>query len=374
MNESTSLPVLWVAAPSELRRAWKGASHYRKREPLSSSHAALYNPPMPDHDSDYKLLFAHPEMVRDLIRDWVPGDWVAEADFSTLERINASYVAESQKQRHDDMVWRVRLRDRWLWLYLVLEFQSEPDPWMALRLLVYVGLLAQDLVKQDELADGRLPPILPLVLYNGLPPWPAATEVSELFAPVPAGLDAYRPRLRYHLIDEARLQLHPDEPVRTAVDALFRLEHSRSPEDLRRVVLATARLLNDPAQAPLRRTLTLWIRRLLRRKAGVGTIEILIDPLENDTMLAERIETWFAEAHREGVLQGLAQGEARGRMEGRMEGEAQLLAHLLERRFGPLPAAVAERLGEASESELEAWAEALLTADSLDGVFAARGH
>jgi predicted transposase YdaD len=93
------------------------------------------------HDSGYKLLFSHPEMVRDLLRDWVPGYWITEADFSTLERINGSYVSEDQKQRHDDMVWRLRLKERWLWVYLVLEFQSEPDPWMALRLLVYVGLL-----------------------------------------------------------------------------------------------------------------------------------------------------------------------------------------------------------------------------------------
>jgi hypothetical protein len=65
---------------------------------------------MPDYDSDYKLLFSHPRMVRELLRDWVPGPWIEEADFSTLEHINGSYVAGNQKQRHDDMVWR-RLRD-----------------------------------------------------------------------------------------------------------------------------------------------------------------------------------------------------------------------------------------------------------------------
>ncbi len=42
------------------------------------------------HDTGYKLLFAHPAMVRDLLRDWVPGEWLAEADLSTLERISAS--------------------------------------------------------------------------------------------------------------------------------------------------------------------------------------------------------------------------------------------------------------------------------------------
>ena len=43
---------------------------------------------------------------------------------------------------------------------------------MALRLRVYVGLLYQDLPRRKEIsADGRLPPVLPLVLYHGAVPW-----------------------------------------------------------------------------------------------------------------------------------------------------------------------------------------------------------
>jgi hypothetical protein len=29
-------------------------------------------------DGDYKLLFSHPQMVRELLRDWVPGEWIAQ--------------------------------------------------------------------------------------------------------------------------------------------------------------------------------------------------------------------------------------------------------------------------------------------------------
>jgi predicted transposase YdaD len=111
---------------------------------------------MPANDTGYKLLFSHPEMVRDLITGFVPGDWVQEADFSTLTPEKASFVSDDEKERHDDLVWRVRLRDRWLWVYLLLEFQSTPDPWMAMRLMVYVGLLAQDLISARRRAGGAL--------------------------------------------------------------------------------------------------------------------------------------------------------------------------------------------------------------------------
>ena len=107
-----------------------------------------------DHDTGYQLLFSPPEMVRDLITGYLPGEWVKHADFSSLERINASYVSDKGKSRHDDMVWRLRVGDTWLWVYLLLEFQSKPDPWMAVRMLVYVGLLAEDLIKQDALHQG----------------------------------------------------------------------------------------------------------------------------------------------------------------------------------------------------------------------------
>ena len=100
------------------------------------------------HDHHYKQLFAHAEIMRDLLIEFVPGPWVKQADFSTLERVNSSYVSDGDRQRHGDMVWRLKVGDDWLWVYLLLEFQTRPDTWMALRMMVYHGLLAEDLVRQ----------------------------------------------------------------------------------------------------------------------------------------------------------------------------------------------------------------------------------
>jgi flagellar biosynthesis/type III secretory pathway protein FliH len=64
---------------------------------------------------------------------------------------------------------------------------------------------------------------------------------------------------------------------------------------------------------------------------------------------------------KEGLEQGLAQG--------RREGAVVLLERLLEQRFGSLPQTVHKRLAKASLEQLEAWSDALVTAQSLRQVF-----
>ena len=117
------------------------------------------------HDESYKLLFSHQEMVESLIRDFVPEEWVHELDFSTLEKQGGSYVTDDLRERHDDIIWRVKWRGRWCYLYLLFEFQSDVDVWMAVRIMVYEGLLFQDLIKSGQVKAGDLlPPVFPLVL------------------------------------------------------------------------------------------------------------------------------------------------------------------------------------------------------------------
>ena len=74
-------------------------------------------------------------------------------------------------------------------------------------------------------------------------------------------------------------------------------------------------------------------------------------------------------AHDEGLRLGRDAGIREGRVEGIREGRADVLEQLLRRRFGPLSPAMAERLHNASASDLEAWADNVLEARAMDDVF-----
>jgi hypothetical protein len=43
-------------------------------------------------DASYKQLFAHPELVRDLLRGFVPYAWADQLEVSAFERVNGSYA------------------------------------------------------------------------------------------------------------------------------------------------------------------------------------------------------------------------------------------------------------------------------------------
>ena len=103
---------------------------------ITSGTAAAPSSSTTDHDHGYKLLFAHAEMVRDLLVGFVDEPWVQELQFDTLQRVSASYVSDDLRDRQDDLVWRVRRGDEVAYVYLLLEFQSSADPWMALRVMV----------------------------------------------------------------------------------------------------------------------------------------------------------------------------------------------------------------------------------------------
>ncbi len=160
------------------------------------------------HDCGYKYLFSAPEFVRDLILGFVPDEWLHGLDFTTLEPYPGSYITEDFRNRADDVVWRIRVGEDWVYLYLLLEFQSTVDRFMALRMMVYQGLLYQDLIRKGDISsDGRLPPILPIVLYNGQKKWTASEDVYDLIVAVPSLVEQFKPRVRYLLVDE---QSYPD--------------------------------------------------------------------------------------------------------------------------------------------------------------------
>ncbi|MBF0425726.1 MAG: Rpn family recombination-promoting nuclease/putative transposase [Magnetococcales bacterium] len=78
------------------------------------------------------------------------------------------------------------------------------------------------------------------------------------------------------------------------------------------------------------------------------------------------------EGREEGRQEGRQEGIQIGKQEGRLEGKADLLLRQLRQRFGPrLPGWVEARIAAADAATIELWGDRVLTASSLEELFAA---
>ena len=317
---------------------------------------------MADYDNSYKLLFSHREMVEDLLRGFVRESWVDQLDFATLEKASGSYVSDDLRDREDDVIWRVRFGDDWIYVYILLEFQSQPDKYMAVRILTYLGLLYQDLIKASQLTPSdKLPPVLPIVLYNGEPRWSAAVEINELIESIPGGLSKYAPKMRYLLLEENELVAQESVPLQNLASALFRSEKSQSVEDMLGVVNNLLKWLAGPEQASLRRAFTVYFRRIiLPAKQHQQDTPALVELEEVRTMLSERVKEWTKGWWNDGHHQG--------RQEGRQEGQTELVLTLLESKFGTLSQADRQRVESADVETLREWVKRILNAEKIEDI------
>src|SRR5436305_1347948 len=255
------------------------------------------------HDLSYRLFFSHARMVCDLLREMIGEAWVERIDFASAERVNASFVSQTRQNRESDVIWKFRRRDTGepVYVYVLLEFQSRPDRYMPVRLMTYTSLFYELLIAEGRLAlSGRLPQVIPVVLYNGLAPWGTPLDLAELIERFDSSAEAYVPHLRYKLIHEAEYDEEELRKKESPVADLFRLERSASCGD---VLVGVEQLeehvgLDEPGLA---RAFNGWLVEVIFPRLGAPPDEIPkgLTLKELTAMLAERIDSWNEELREE---------------------------------------------------------------------------
>ena len=277
--------------------------------------------------------------------------WVKDIEWSTLKLEESQHVSRSLKQRRNDLVWRMSLKGgRSLFVYLMLEFQATVDWHMAVRLLTYLGLFYEGLVRSGSPKRRKLPAVVPVVVYNGVSPWSAKLDVRELVEESSGAIAEYHPRLRYKLI-EARSCGELDDSRENLSDVMFRLERAETEADARRAVALLQQWLEAGEHARLRQHFSQWITRAVLSARVPGThVPEARELAEVMKVLDEEMvpwtERWKAEGMAEGIAKGvalgIAKGVALGKAEGKAEGVAQgrqeQLIRIVHSRFGEIVA------------------------------------
>ena len=284
------------------------------------------------HDKGYKRLFSNQQLFRELIETFVTEDWVKDIDFSDCQKIDKSFVSAHYKETESDIIYKVKFKNKEAYIYLLLEFQSTVVWYMALRMLNYISNFYMDYVEVDKKTN-LLPPIFPLVLYNGNQKWTAATDFKDLLEQ-PDLLHQYAPALHYFKIAENEYDSETLLKISNLVSTLFLAENNENTSVIAQQLLqlfdrqedkqAISILLNWFEQLTLRGKKSLDDYRLLER--------VYHSKEEIKTMIDSNLEP-YAQSF---FIKGMQEGKKEGKEEGKKEGELNALVLVLETRFGQL--------------------------------------
>lgn len=327
--------------------------------------------PSNPHDSLFRGMMSRKENAAGQLRAVVArqrGEAVAaQVDWDNLTLVDGSFVTEDLRNRHTDLLFRTTMTGRDTFVYVLTEHQSSPDRLMAFRMLVYiVGIWNRYL---DEYPNAKyLPVVIPLVVHSGpnTGRWNKPLELLELIdvdsAVLPA-LEPHVPRLQILLddlggMDAAQLRARPDLTPHMRVTYFLHKVVAGNPAlvgDLREIFSD----LKEVATGPHRRADLEMCVNYIRYvgdilEADFAAVFDQLGPEAREVRMtnAERLKT-------EGIAEGIAEGEGR------------VLLKLLGQKFGELPARVVETVRAADVSAVDVWIDRVLTAHSLDEVFAA---
>lgn len=247
-------------------------------------------------DRGYKLLFSHPNMVEYLIKSFVKEEFISEIDFSTLKLIKNSFVTKTFRNRESDLIWKVKISGKKSYIYLLLEFQSTVDKFMSLRLLTYIGLFYEHLLKRRKKIE-KLPPVFPIVLYNGDVRWTAPLEMEELIDIPFHAIKPYIPKFKYYKIAENEFSYEALLEIENLVSSLFLIETSEV-KLLADIIVKILHILRKEVNTELQRDFGLWLRGILRKKKVDIDLDKL-DEMEVRPMLLANLEKFEQEIREE---------------------------------------------------------------------------
>ena len=253
---------------------------------------------------------------------------MAGLDPSRLRPLAVDHVGRGGRERRGDIAWAVGAPapgEPDAEALLAVECQSSPHRRMALRMLVYAGLLWQAWAASPSRHRDRLPLALLVVVYTGAGRWRPKT-LRGLLRETPVGLRARSPECGLEMLDAGTLTA--DDGGVNWLAALLRLlccrDAAKLPE-LSQALFDGLRRdgLDDLAQRLADLTMRMLLGRFGREPEAHpgGYLDQALRYMEEPTMLERAITEWRNAA--------LAQGRSEA-----MQVMQAMLGRMAARRFG----------------------------------------
>ena len=323
----------------------------------------------------FRYLFRQANNVADLVR-WCTPKIAQRIDFTQLEVQPDSFIAPGFTELESDVLLRAPWRSGRgpggaIQVFILIEHQSEPEEHAVFRASRYV---MQVYDKQEKLwlrahsntRGLRFEPVLPIVFYSGTRTWDQLRTMQqlvhhgELFGSLIPSLEPLFVNLASTEPEVLRSQ------VGTFGWVLWLIQQKRRKEAAFRDVLGqvVAQVDRLHARQPGRWQHLLWFAHALVYHAReTPEREQLADFIRATVRQAEQTEVQnMGKTIAESLIE-------EGKSAGILEGKRRTLVRLLQQKFKRVPEEILTEIQSARDEQIDAWLDAILTADKITDVF-----
>ena len=317
---------------------------------------------------------SHREVAAAALRTLLPADLTTGLRLEDAQLLEGTFVDEQLQDRQTDVLLEVPGESSSVWVYVLLEHQSSVDRDMPWRLHRYITRIWSRW-KADNDAVGRLPEVIPMVLYHGARRWTGPESLAAMMRSEDERQPMASPLvgLRYVLIDLHAMS--EDEVVSQTATA---------PPSLALTLLHLKALAyTRDLIADLRRWAPL-LAALMHRADGLAHANAFFSYtliLHNDwppEQLAQTLQAVVSEVTEEDVMphpnphvealleRGREQGLEQGREAGANAARIDAVMKLLKVKFPNEAEAARSKVEAATPEQIERVFEQIFTAATID--------
>ena len=300
------------------------------------------------YDGAYKLLFSHKSIFHQFLTRFVDKEVFKDLKVDDLELVAPSFVFDNFKRREADIIYRVKVDRKDVYIYVITEFQSTVDKSIPVRLLLYIFMLYDLLLRNGH--KGKLPVVFPIVLYTGTNPWTIPDNINELIEH--GVLLEYIPSFKYYCLEERNISEEQAKQLEGVYAAITIANKQENEGFLREKIDVFLDLIQDDDKEALRAFVS-YLGNMFGQALNDEDIDQINNPLkvkEGIMHLAERIEQNNLRRIEQGKQEGIEEGIERGKQEGIEQGRKETARNMLAEGY---PLEAVQRITDLSLEELK---------------------
>ena len=135
------------------------------------------------HEGLFLKVFKNKENTKHFLQKHLPKDISQHIDWDNMYLESTSYLDDQLRKHFSDLVFSVQLKGQEFAaskIYLLFEHKSTSEGLVAIQILRYMALQWKEMFDQGKTTPDMLPPIIPIVIYQGRESWRPRTSFKEI--------------------------------------------------------------------------------------------------------------------------------------------------------------------------------------------------